>query len=88
MEELVQNCQRRKSDADPRLVAKLYDEFVALDREADAVRKERNDNAASMKVDRLWLLALMTTANRGCAASAAHAGSNDDAASIKVRSWL
>ena len=50
VEELAENCRRRNSQADPALVAALYDEFVALDREADAVRKERNDNAASMKV--------------------------------------
>ena len=50
MDELVENCRRRNSAGDPQLVAQLYDEFVALNREADVVRKERNDNAASMKV--------------------------------------
>lgn len=49
MDELVENCARRNSSADPRLVARLYDDYVALNREADALRKERNDNAAAMK---------------------------------------
>lgn len=63
VEELVENCQRRKADADPRLVAQLYDEFVALDREADAVRKERNENAASMKASGQVLSAANLRAN-------------------------
>ena len=51
VDELVENCkQRNATAADPRLVARLYDEFTLLDREADGLRKERNDNAASMKV--------------------------------------
>lgn len=50
VDELVENCRRRNSKADPQLVARLYDEFTAMDRQADALRKERNDNAASMKV--------------------------------------
>jgi lipopolysaccharide export system protein LptC len=48
--ELEENCRRRNSNADPQLVAKLYTEYVAMEQQVDAVRKERNDNAASMKV--------------------------------------
>ena len=31
-------------------MAKLYTEYVAMEQKVDGVRKERNDNAASMKV--------------------------------------
>ena len=48
--ELEENCRRRNSNADPQLVAQLYTEYVAMEQKVDGVRKERNDNAASMKV--------------------------------------
>lgn len=50
VEELIVSCRQRNSDADPALVAQLYEDFAALEREVDAVRKLRNENAASMKV--------------------------------------
>ena len=50
MDELVTNCKQRNSDADPRLVAQLYEEFAEFEREVQSVQKQRNDNAASMKV--------------------------------------
>ncbi len=48
--ELEENCRRRNSSGNPQLVAKLYTEYVAMEQKVDGVRKERNDNAASMKV--------------------------------------
>ncbi len=47
---LVVNCEQRNSAADPRLVAKLYDEFLQLQQQADSLRQARNENAAAMKV--------------------------------------
>lgn len=35
-------------------MAKLYTEYVAMEQRVDGVRKERNDNAASMKVRHKW----------------------------------
>ena len=46
------NCERRNSNADPRLVARLYDEFIHLQQQAESLRQARNENAAAMKV--LW----------------------------------
>ncbi len=47
---LRQNCAVRKAAADPALVAQLYDQFTALKQETDAVRAQRNENSAAMKV--------------------------------------
>ena len=44
------NCERRNSAADPRLVARLYDNFVQLQQQAESLRQARNENAAAMKV--------------------------------------
>lgn len=44
------NCKNRFSSADPHKVVALYDEFVALKAQVDALRAERNENANSMKV--------------------------------------
>ncbi len=44
------NCKNRFSNADPHKVVALYDEFVALKAQVDALRAERNENANSMKV--------------------------------------
>ena len=66
--ELVENCRRRNSNADPQLVAQLYTDYVALEQQVDAVRKERNDNAASMKVrHRLAAGTLIVCTAHGCA---------------------
>ena len=53
--ELVQrNCRDRAvGAADPAKVAALYEDFVALQRETDAVRAARNENSAAMKVGNL-----------------------------------
>ncbi|GLC33588.1 hypothetical protein PLESTM_000089000 [Pleodorina starrii] len=43
------NCKNRFSNADPHKVAALYDEFVALKTQVDALRAERNENSNAMK---------------------------------------
>lgn len=43
---------RRAVGADPELVARLYDEWRALQDDLERVRAERNDNAKAMKVRR------------------------------------
>lgn len=50
VEKLKVNAINRKSNADPEKVAELYAQFVELNRETDALRKQRNDNAKAMKV--------------------------------------
>jgi seryl-tRNA synthetase len=50
VEMLRRNCEVRKAAADPALVAQLYDQFTALKQETDAVRAQRNENSAAMKV--------------------------------------
>jgi hypothetical protein len=47
---LKANAINRNSNADPEKVAELYSQFVAMSRETDALRKQRNDNAKAMKV--------------------------------------
>jgi seryl-tRNA synthetase len=49
LEAVVDNCRARNSAADPRRVAELYDQVVARRKAADALRAQRNDNAAAMK---------------------------------------
>lgn len=44
-----QNAKNRLVNASPDEVVRLYDEFIALTQEADAVRAARNDNSAQMK---------------------------------------
>jgi len=44
-----QNAKNRLVNASPDEVVRLYDEFVALTQEADAIRAARNDNSAQMK---------------------------------------
>lgn len=44
-----QNCVDRLVKADPDHVVTLYDEFVQLTQEADAVRAARNENSSAMK---------------------------------------
>jgi hypothetical protein len=46
----VQNCADRKAAADPSRAVALYDQFCALKAEVEALRAERNANAAQMKV--------------------------------------
>ncbi len=47
---LVKNAKDRSSNADPKLVAELYDRYVLLKMEADGIRAERNENSGAMKV--------------------------------------
>lgn len=47
---IAENCRLRNSSADPALVASLYEEFLALKAESEALRASRNENSASMKV--------------------------------------
>ncbi len=44
-----QNAKNRLVNASPDEVVRLYDEFVALTQEADAVRAARNENSSQMK---------------------------------------
>lgn len=53
---LKENAVNRNSNADPEKVAELYAQFVELNRETDALRKQRNDNAKAMKVRAKQLL--------------------------------
>ena len=46
---VTQNAKNRLVNASPDEVVRLYDEFVALTQEADAVRASRNENSARMK---------------------------------------
>lgn len=46
---MAQNCRDRAAAADPHRVAQLYEEFVRLQQETDAVRAARNDNSSAMK---------------------------------------
>lgn len=50
VELLIKNVAERKSIADPAAVVALYDEFVLLKIDADAMRAERNENSSLMKV--------------------------------------
>ncbi len=50
VEQAVENCRKRNSNADPQRAVQLYDEFVKLKADVDALRADRNANAASMKV--------------------------------------
>ena len=50
VERLKINSVNRKSNADPEKVAELYAQFAELNRDTDALRKQRNDNAKAMKV--------------------------------------
>ena len=46
---LVKNTKDRMSSADPQLVASLYDDFLSLQKEAERIRAERNENSGAMK---------------------------------------
>lgn len=45
-----QNCIHRKSDADPKKIADLYDNFVRLQQQVQGLLTARNENSAAMKV--------------------------------------
>ena len=51
------NCRDRLSNADPHLVAQLYDEFVRAQQETDKLRAARNENSSAMKVRRRRVVA-------------------------------
>ena len=40
----------RNSQANPKLIAELYGEYLQLNKEVNSIRQERNENASSMKV--------------------------------------
>lgn len=46
----VQNCKDRNSNADPRKVATLYDQFCEAQQQVEKIREDRNANAKAMKV--------------------------------------
>lgn len=46
----VQNCKNRHSNANPAKVVNLYDEFCEAQQQVDSVRADRNSNAKAMKV--------------------------------------
>lgn len=50
IEQVKVNVVNRKSKADPDKVVELYQKFVAMSKETDELRKQRNDNAKAMKV--------------------------------------
>jgi hypothetical protein len=54
LELVTTNCRQRNSAADPALVVALYDEFLALKSESEALRAARNENSTSMKVRVVW----------------------------------
>ena len=45
-----ENCRRRKAQADPDTVARLYSEYIAAKLKSERLRAERNENAKAMKV--------------------------------------
>lgn len=47
---IAENCKLRNSSADPALVAQLYEDFLAIKAESEALRASRNENSAAMKV--------------------------------------
>jgi seryl-tRNA synthetase len=49
VELLTANCANRNTDAHPQKVAELYDAYVALQQETDALRNARNENSNAMK---------------------------------------
>lgn len=50
---IAENCRLRNSAADPALVAQLYEEFLQIKAESEALRASRNENSAAMKVSGL-----------------------------------
>lgn len=46
---LVKNTKDRMSNADPQLVATLYDDFLSLQKSAEHIQAERNENSSAMK---------------------------------------
>ncbi|KAA6417157.1 MAG: seryl-tRNA synthetase, partial [Trebouxia sp. A1-2] len=49
LDEHVQNCKNRKSNADPTKVASLYDQYCEATQRVDRTREDRNSNAKAMK---------------------------------------
>lgn len=49
LDAVIRNCKMRQANADPSAVARLYEEFVALNQETDRVRAARNENSSAMK---------------------------------------
>lgn len=47
---ITENCRLRNSSADPALVAQLYEQYLQLKAESEALRASRNENSAAMKV--------------------------------------
>lgn len=47
---VTDNCKIRNSQANPTLVAELYDEYLKLKKDSDMLRASRNENSTSMKV--------------------------------------
>lgn len=62
---IAENCRLRNSAADPALVAQLYEEFLQLKAESEALRASRNENSAAMKVRRSCRSSRTSTAARG-----------------------
>ena len=50
LELVARNCVERAAAADPARVVALYEEFVRLQQETDAVRAARNENSTAMKM--------------------------------------
>lgn len=68
----VQNCRDRNSNANPRKVAHLYDEFCEVQQNVEKIRNDRNANAKAMKASHKQTRVVPTAAKLGsCAALAA-----------------
>jgi hypothetical protein len=53
LQAVVDNCRVRNSTANPQLVAELYDEYLGIKQQAEALRASRNENSQAMKVRKL-----------------------------------
>ena len=69
------NARHRNSSANPRRAVELYDEFVKLKLQADALRAERNTNSSKMKVRILsCTLCIGRDGSRFCDVHSSHTG--------------
>lgn len=55
---VTDNCRARKTSANPALVAELYEEFLTIKQQTDALRASRNENSQTMKVSKRLQFAL------------------------------
>ena len=73
------NTRQRLSSADPAAVVALYDQYLALKRDVEAVQQQRNENSAAMKVSKTCMQAppgTMLWASWACRISACAVSTN------------